>query len=238
MPECSIITETDVHAKMTPQALLYLLSLVSPSLPVGAYAYSQGLEYAVQKQWINNEAECLDWISGVYRFGFAATDLPIGWRLHRSWTQASIQAVDYWNAYLWAFRESKQIQMQEQHLAGALAKLLDSLHVPEAAQWQKREQRCFLSLYTLAAVHWHIPADAALLGLSFSWVENLVLAAVRLIPLGHTAGQRILHELIPIVTEEVYAKQTIDDAFIGQNLPGSQLAMIQHEQLYSRLFRS
>ncbi|HWS02397.1 MAG TPA: urease accessory UreF family protein, partial [Gammaproteobacteria bacterium] len=85
-------------------ALLRLLQLVSPTLPVGAYAYSQGMEQAIQLEWIGNEAQAVDWIEGVLENGLARLDAPVLLRLHAAWSEADHAQVEYWNRFLYACR--------------------------------------------------------------------------------------------------------------------------------------
>src|ERR1700681_3903474 len=89
-----------------PQALLRLCHLVSPALPVGAYAYSQGLEYAVHAGWVHDEATTLDWLQGLSRCAIGTLDLPVLWRLHRAWSAPDPADVRHWSAQLMAARET------------------------------------------------------------------------------------------------------------------------------------
>ena len=71
--------------KANPHALLRLCHLVSPALPVGAYAYSQGLEFAVHAGWVTDESSTLEWLQGLSSHAIGTLDLPILLRLHRAW---------------------------------------------------------------------------------------------------------------------------------------------------------
>src|ERR1700687_3221329 len=106
-----------------PQALLRLCHLVSAALPVGAYAYSQGLEYAVHAGWVRDEATTLGWLQGLSLHGVGTLDLPLLLRLHRAWSAADMPAVRHWNAQLIAARETSELRAQELHLGRALARV-------------------------------------------------------------------------------------------------------------------
>jgi hypothetical protein len=113
-----------------PHALLRLFHLVSPALPVGAYAYSQGLEYAVHAGWIRDEAGTLAWLEGLSSRAVGTLDLPILYRLQRAWQAGDLSAVDRWNAQLLASRETAELRAEDLHLGGALARVLIQLEVP------------------------------------------------------------------------------------------------------------
>ena len=94
------------------------------------------------------------------------------------------------------------------------------------------------ALFTLAAVRWDIGAADAATGYLWSWCENQVLAAIKLVPLGQNAGQRLLGQLIEQIPEIVDSAATIDDEDIGIASPMQGIASARHETQYSRLFRS
>ena len=102
-------------------ALPRLLQLCSPALPVGAYAYSQGLEYAVERGWVRDEASAGDWILGLMDHNLCRLDLPIFVRLHQGWQTAHLEEVQCWNARLYASREAAELQREDAHLGAALA---------------------------------------------------------------------------------------------------------------------
>jgi len=220
-----------------PHALLRLCQLVSPALPVGAYAYSQGLEYAVHVGWVHDEASSLDWLQGLLRYALGTLDLPILLRLYRAWSAQDIKAVSLWNARLVASRESSELRAEDLHLGRALARILVELGIEEANGWQ--QSNCgFATLFALAAVRWNIDACDALSGYLWSWSENQVLAAVKLVPLGQSAGQRLLAALLGTMPGIVEAATLSADEEIGLGVVSQTLASSLHETQYSRLFRS
>src|SRR5580704_5831426 len=91
---------------INPRALLRLCHLVSAALPIGAYAYSQGLEFAVEAGWVHDEASALDWLQGLSSHSVGTLDLPILARLHRAWCLDDTAMLAYWNAQLLAARET------------------------------------------------------------------------------------------------------------------------------------
>lgn len=219
------------------QSLLRLFHLVSPALPVGAYAYSQGLEYAVHAGWVSDEASTFDWLSGLAGHAVGTLDLPILLRLHRAWAGADSQAVAHWTAWLVAARETAELRAEEQHLGRALARVLIELELDEARVWRDRSPT-FATLFALAAARWGIDERSTLTGYLWTWCENQLLAAVKLVPLGQSAGQRVLHRLIAIMPGVVERALMLEDEAISVASVSQAVASARHELQYTRLFRS
>lgn len=220
-----------------PLALLRLFHLVSPALPVGAYAYSQGLEYAVHARWVHDEASTFDWLQGLVRHGLGTLDLPLLARLHAAFGRDDAAAVQRCNHQLIAARETSELRAEERHLGSALAKVLIELQLPEGSAWQQRDC-AFATMFSLAAVRWGVAAAPTLSGFAWAWCENQVLAAVKLVPLGQSAGQRLLHRLTDLLPSVVTQALELPDEAIGTSALSQGLAAALHESQYSRLFRS
>ncbi|MFK5986954.1 MAG: urease accessory UreF family protein, partial [Pseudomonadota bacterium] len=110
--------------------------------------------------------------------------------------------------------------------------------LPYRALMEQIETPAYALVYALATVYWKIPLQDAMRGFLWSWCENQVAASIKLIPLGQTAGQRILSSLIPVINDGVIAAQKLTDEEIGSLAPGFSMVCAQHEVQYSRLFRS
>jgi urease accessory protein len=215
-----------------------LLQLVSPALPIGAFAYSQGLEAAVTAGWVRDEGSARDWIRGLLDASLAALDLPVLARLHAAWGAGDGAAVERWNALLLASRATAELAAEDRHLGAALARLLDGLGVGGAAPFAPRTDVAHATMFALAAVRWDVPARAACEGFAFAWAEAQVSAAVRLVPLGQSSGQRALLALGDAVPAAAARALALDDDGIGAAAPGLAIASARHETQYSRLFRS
>jgi urease accessory protein len=218
-------------------ALLRLCHLVSPALPIGAYAYSQGLEYAVHAGWVSDEDSALHWFEGLSRLALGTLDLPILLRLHRSGMAGDLKAMRSWSARLIAARETAESRAEERHLGRALARVLAELGIEEARAWLDGDAS-YAALFALAAVHWRIGETETLSGYLWAWSENQVLAAIKLIPLGQSAGLRLLHRLTNAMPGIVAQAQGVRDAHIGIGVIAPVLASALHESQYTRLFRS
>ena len=219
-------------------ASLRLWQLISPALPVGAYAYSQGLEYAIESGWVRDEADTAQWIEGLVSHALARLDVPLLSRLYVAWQEQNIVQVEYWNSLLLANRESAEIRAEDQHLGSALLKLLTDLEPEPCQHWQDDKPVSYATMFALAANHWHITLQDAATGYVWSWCENQVAAAIKLMPLGQTAGQRTLSRLITIIPDAVQLGLSLGDDDIGVASQGLGIASALHETQYSRLFRS
>ena len=219
-------------------ALLGLLRFTSPSLPIGAYAYSRALEYAVCSGAVHDEASAQSWISGLTFHSAAHLEAPVLLRLHAAFSTEDYTAITRWNALLLASRESRELRLEDAQLGAALARLLVSQGISRAQPYCKRDDVCYATMFALATVSWRVPAEAALLGMLWAQVESQVSAAVRLIPLGQTAGQNMLTHLSRELPACISIARTLADDDIGAFTPGLALASALHETQYTRLFRS
>jgi urease accessory protein len=223
---------------VTDLALLRLLQLVSPGLPIGMYCYSQGFERAVDDGWITNAAETDEWLSGLMDTCLTRIDLPILARLYDAWECGDVEKVEFWSRTLTAFRETAELRAEDRQTGQALARLLDSLAVADMQPWIRKPEATLATVFAFAAMNWGVPRRETAMGYLWSWLENQVLCAVKLVPLGQVAGQRLLSELagkIPVLVNEAL---DVADCDIGGSAFGLALASSRHEMQYSRLFRS
>jgi urease accessory protein len=227
-----------VSAELTSRRLLRLFQLASQSLPVGAYAYSQGLEAAVEANWVSDEASLLAWLDDQLNHSLGRVDLPILARLYEAHRLGDDAGQRSWGRRLVAMRETSELVADDRDRGRALARLLRDLEIPSAEPWVGRAEVPFAQTLALVAVAWEIPLPALADAYAWGWVENQVLVGVKLIPLGQVAGQRLVLELserIPAIRQRALA---LEDDEIGGMLPIVALASSLHETQYSRLFRS
>ncbi|MBE0435352.1 MAG: urease accessory protein UreF [Methylomicrobium sp.] len=223
---------------ITDFGLLRLLQLVSPGLPIGMYSYSQGFEGAVEDGLIKNDEDAEEWFSGMLINGLQHIDLPILVRFYYAWQRRDFDAVRRWSRTLTAYRETAELRSEDRQTGQALARLLTDLNIDEAREWRRRPDTTLAALFALAAVQWQIPLRDTLTGYAWSWLENQVLCAVKLVPLGQVAGQRLLGNLANLLPDRVDRVLLISDEEIGGSAYGLALASSRHEMQYSRLFRS
>jgi urease accessory protein len=218
--------------------LLQLLRLTSPALPVGAFTGSDALEYAVAASWVRDEASALDWIGGRLRRSLPTLDLPLLLRFQAAWCSGAPEPLARWSAYLRASRESAELWEQDNAVGRALARLLASLGCSKALPWTDHADANYPCSFALAAHHWNISPERAASGYAYAWCENQIAAAVKLVPLGQTAGQRLLGALIRDIPTSVRHAFQLEDEEIGSSEPGLAIASALHETQYARLFRA
>lgn len=223
---------------VTDLSLLRLLQLVSPGLPIGMYSYSQGLERAVEDGWINNAEQTANWLQGLLQNGSSKVDLPILARIYDAWRQHDSSAIEHWSQILIACRETAELRAEDRQTGQALARLLINLEFPEALEWVKRADATLVTLFALAAARWEINKADAMAGYLWGWLENQVLCAVKLVPLGQVAGQKLLITLAGELPALVDRALSMRDDEIGGSCFGLALTSSRHEMQYSRLFRS
>ena len=219
-------------------ALLRLLQLASPALPIGAFAYSQGLEQASLLGWVHDEGSCSEWIQGVVTEVIPRLDVPVLAELYGAWSAGDLARVRFLSQFLHACRESAELGAEDRHLGASLARVLHTLGAPRAEPWISDPDATFATAFSLAAVHFELPVRSAALGLLFSWLENQVAAATRLIRIGHLAAQRILSQVLERLPDAVTLGLELPFSTAGFLAPGLSIASALHETTYTRLFRS
>ena len=222
--------------------LARLLHLASPALPVGAFSYSQGLEWAVESGAVTNEALAQQWISDALHFALARCEAPALIALMRAWSASDIGEVTRLNAEFIATRETAELRAETLQMGYSLARLLRDLpEMPDAIRETHAtlNEIAFPTAWAAAAAHWQLGESDAATTYLWAWLENQVMAAVKLVPLGQTAGQRMLVALSPALPQLAEAAITRADTQDWENFtPGMTLASSQHETQYTRLFRS
>lgn len=217
---------------------LRLMQLVSPSLPIGSFTYSQGIEWAVECGWIDSAGSLGEWISDQLRTTMARLDLPVLRRLYLAAEKGEREELEKWSRLLLACRETSELRQEEINRGRALADLLVALGVANARTWKPVLVSCQAAGFATAAVAWGIEYEDAATGYTWSWLENLVLSAVKIIPLGQTAGQQLLKDLAEGVPGIVAQSLDVADGAIGASNPALAIASSRHETQYTRLFRS
>ena len=222
-------------------ALLHLLQLASPSLPIGAYSYSQGLEVAIEKGFVHNSVSARDWIVDQLHHVLAYFEAPVYWRLLHAFAAADQNAVSGWNERFIAARDSAEFRAETIQMGYSLGKLVMELQIAEPALLAILDSQQEIALpcaLACAAVALDVPPQAALLGMLFSWAENQVLVCVKSVPLGQVAGQRLLLSLRADLEAAALQAQQLDDDQLSNWTPGLSVMSMQHEVQYSRLYRS
>ncbi|MEL7538320.1 MAG: urease accessory UreF family protein [Pseudomonadota bacterium] len=210
--------------------------LISPALPVGGYSYSQGLEFAVEAGWLTSTTDVDDWLFGVAGATLVHQDLACLARLHDAVANGDADATLRWNRALSASRETAELLDEDRQMGLALARLLRDV-MPEATELLPAAPT-FATAFAAACVANSIDMDAALAAYAWVWHENQVAAAIKLVPLGQTDGQRLMLAAGERLAHLVECARAVDDDDIGLTLPAVAIASAQHERQHTRLFRS
>jgi urease accessory protein len=216
---------------------LRLLQLVSPTLPVGAYSYSQGLEAAIEAGVVKDAASARGWIGDVLELSLGAMEGPVFLRMADAWSRGDRDAARRWNELFVASRETAELRAETLQMGYSLKRLLGDLEV-DVSPLADLAELSWPAAFAFAVTRWRIDAREALGAYLFAWIENQVLAAVKTVPLGQTDGQRMLLALgdaVPPVVERAFA---CGDEDLGNFAPGLAILSSRHETQYSRLFRS
>jgi len=219
-------------------ALLRLLQLCSGTLPIGGFTYSQGIEWAVECGWIRNQQDLTDWLTDLIDTSLTQVEIPLLVRLYHACEQGNAEALSHWSRWLLASRESSELRNEERNRGRALASLLVDLDIQHATEWRDALAGCQSAGFALACVAWRIPLLQAAQGFAWAWLENQALAGIKLIPLGQTAGQRILRGLSTCASCAVQRGLELSDEDMGTSAPALAIASSRHETQYTRLFRS
>ena len=223
---------------LTNSALLKLLQLASPTLPIGAYSYSEGLETLVDAAQITSASSLDHWLRRELSYGAVRVEAAVMIRAHRAILAEDFSGLTDWNHWLSAARETEELRSQSWQMGRSLLRLAQDLQPNEVTQRLLQEECNFAIAFGTIAAHWQIDEPSATLGYLYSWATNLISAGVKLIPLGQTAGQRLLLDLGEAFEQATPEILTLPDGELGSCGWGLALASMRHETLYSRLFRS
>lgn len=219
-------------------ALVRLLHLASPTLPVGAYTYSQGLEWAVESGAVKNEVDALAWIGDCLEQGVARFEAVYLAHMLAAWNENAVSRLGELDAEFIASRETAELRAETLQMGYSLIKLLKDLPDFSIEGLAEFETPSFPLAWGCAAARWGISAEEAIAGYLWAWTENQVMAALKAVPLGQTAGQRLLlalGERLPGLARQAVAMPL---EATHNYLPAFAIASSQHETQYTRIFRS
>ena len=215
-------------------ARLKLFQLVSPALPVGAFSYSEGLEVLVQQGLLAGPQDLEPWLCAELQRGAVAMEAAALGTLFSALRGGDLAAVVELDGWLLAQREAAEVRAQQRQMGQSLLLLLADLGWPlpggAALAWP--------AAFAWAALCLELGSPDLEEAYLYSWVANQISAAVRLVPLGPTQGQRLQLALAPLIAEQAAELSSSDPRQLWNGGIGAGLAQLQHAELYSRLFRS
>lgn len=241
MTTAATTTTMATPTAIEPASLLRLIWLASPALPVGGFSYSEGLESAIDEGRVPDEAAARAWLLDQLHLSLARADLPLLAAALDAWSRGDLEAAAALNAWAGATRESAELRLQAEQMGRSLTEWLRADAAADA-RWAAlaafKPAPTWPLAFALAGARSGAPAREVMLAFAFGWAENMTAAAVKALPLGQTAGQRVLGALaaeIPAAVEQ--ALQCPADARQAFT-PGLAALSARHENQYSRLFRS
>jgi urease accessory protein len=222
--------------------LLQLMWLASPALPVGGFSYSEALETAVDDGRVTGEASAAGWLLNQMALAPSRADLPVLAQAHLAWQRHDLARVTQLNDFIGRTRETRELRQQSEQMGRSLVEWLRN-----QPGHDEERLRHLASLapsptwpiaFALATARANASAAQALHASLFGWAENMVQAALKAVPLGQLAGQRILQALVDRMPPLIAAALEMGDDDMQSFSPMLGIASARHETQYSRLFRS
>ncbi|PVE08379.1 urease accessory protein UreF [Limnohabitans sp. Rim28] len=233
-PAASMTTET------APSALLQLIWLASPALPIGGFSYSEGLEAAIEQGLVHNEQSATDWVVDQLQLTQSRGDMAVMAQAIPAWQCMNTQRLQALNDWVMSTRETAEMRLQAEQMGRSLLDWLRNLHQASDAQIQCCAQLppTYPLAMALALSLAQAPLDQALQAGAFGWAENMTQAALKAVPLGQSAGQRMLARLAREIPLAVQTALHLNDEDRQAFSPMLAILSSRHETQYSRIFRS
>ena len=227
-------SEAGIDAAARLRTLLATLQLASPALPVGGFAYSQGLEKAIEDRFVHDAASAQRWIADLLQLVLARWEAPLFLRAHDAAAIGDADRLAFCSAELLAARETAELRAESQQMGASLLRICPALRIAAPAL----EPAAFPAAFAAVCAALAIDRSAALAAYLWSWLENQVLVAVKSVPLGQQAGQRLLFDMHAPLAHAVATAESLGDDDLGSAPLGFALIAARHETQYSRLYRS
>lgn len=228
-------------------ALLPLLWLASPALPIGGFSYSDGLESSVERSFVASESEATAWLIEQLHLVQARADLAVVAQAVAAWRDGDLARVRALNAWVLRTRETSELRLQAEQMGRSLLEWLrnQDAHAPAPAPARHSQTQALAAMdpsypvaFALAASRSAASVRDIVTACAFAWAENMVQAALKAVPLGQNAGQRMLARLVQDIPAAVATALATDDDARQSFAPMLAILSAQHETQYSRLFRS
>ncbi len=225
---------------MQDSSLMQLMWLASPALPIGGFSYSECLEAAVESAQVATENEASNWLVEQLHTSLARADLAVIAQAIPAWRTQGHSRIAQLNTWVLQTRDSSELRAQTEQMGRSLLEWLRNHTTAQASQidWLASLQPTYPMAFALAASSTGATVRECLLAYAFGWAENMMQAAIKSVPLGQSAGQRILSKLTAEIPAAIDHALTLDDDNRQAFSPMLAILSSQHEVQYSRLFRS
>ena len=227
-------TDDGIDSAARLRVLLATLQLASPALPVGGFAYSQGLEKAIEDGLVHDAASAQRWIGDLLQLVLARWEAPLFLRAHDAAAAGDAARLEQCNAELLAARETAELRAESLQMGASLQRLAPALRIAAPVL----DPASFPAAFAATCAALAIERRAALTAYLWGWLENQVLVAVRSVPLGQQAGQQLLFDMHGPLGQAVATAETLGDDELGSAALGFAMIAARHETQYSRLYRS
>ena len=223
-------------ATATDGSLLQLIWLASPALPVGGFSYSEGMESAVDCGLVADEESAARWLVDQLHLALARADLAVAAQAIAAWRDNDLDRIAELDCWMLQTRETGEMRQQTEQMGRSLVEWLKAVQ-PELAARAQRPLTYPVAFALAASATGATPRDC-LLAFAFGWAENMAQAALKSVPLGQSAGQRILGRLASEIPAAVDLALALHDDDRQAFSPMLAILSSRHETQYSRLFRS
>ena len=237
----AVITQRGRDESAMSADLLQLMWLASPALPIGGFSYSEALESAIDRVGLQHSDEVGGWLREQLLLVLARSDLALVASAITAWRDGDLARVQTLNAWVLRSRESSELRLQAEQMGRSMMDWLRNQHADDGdliALTRLCDTTTYPVAFALAASLTQAPLADCLGSFAFGWAENMVQAAVKAVPLGQSAGQRLLAALVQDIPTAVADAQARDDDSRQAFAPMMSILSAQHETQYSRLFRS
>jgi urease accessory protein len=235
--------DADASRVRSAARLLHILWLASPALPVGGFSYSEGLEAAVDAGHVADETSAADWLTDQLHLSLARADLAVVAQAIPAWQTGDLARIRQLNDWVLQTRETQEFRLQTEQMGRSLLEWARQLGALGTGVFDRLSQATLQPpTYPVAMACAAASRDAdvhdSLLGFAFGWAENMVQAAIKSVPLGQSAGQRMLARLTADIPAAVAQAMVLRDDERQAFSPLLAIHSSRHETQYSRLFRS